>query len=142
MIWKKFPQFFVSKKIFQIQDTAYVLAFSIIMLNTDAHNPSIKRKMTREQFIKNNSGINGGEDLSAEYLSQIYDRIVSDEIKMEREAMSYADAQKQGYLYKLSSKTIQTWKKRWFVLDSNLLYYFQTAEVKKMKFFFFHHFGN
>lgn len=84
------------------------------MLNTDAHNPSIKRKMTREQFIKNNSGINGGEDLSSSYLSQIYDRIIADEIKMERDALTYTDAQKQGYLYKLSSNTIHTWKKRWY----------------------------
>ena len=28
-------------------DTAYVLSFSVIMLNTDAHNPQVKRKMTR-----------------------------------------------------------------------------------------------
>jgi len=42
--------------VFPTQDSAYLLAFSIIMLNTDAHNPQIKNKMTKEQFIKNNTG--------------------------------------------------------------------------------------
>jgi Sec7-like guanine-nucleotide exchange factor len=34
-------------------DHAYVLAFSLIMLHTDAFNPSNKRKMTREDYTKN-----------------------------------------------------------------------------------------
>lgn len=35
-------------------DIAFVLSFSLIMLNTDAHNPAIlpKDKMTKEQFIR------------------------------------------------------------------------------------------
>ena len=37
---------------FPSADTAYVLAFSVIMLNTDAHNPMVKKKMTREAFIR------------------------------------------------------------------------------------------
>lgn len=28
-------------------DTAYVLSFAIIMLNTDLHNPSVKHRMTK-----------------------------------------------------------------------------------------------
>ena len=35
------------------KDHAYVLAFSLIMLHTDAFNPSNKRKMTREDYTKN-----------------------------------------------------------------------------------------
>ena len=31
----------------KIADTVYILAFSVIMLNTDAHNPSIKKKMQK-----------------------------------------------------------------------------------------------
>jgi len=50
-------------------DTAYVLAFSIILLNTDLHNSRIKRKMTKEEFIRNNKGIDNGEDLPLDYLS-------------------------------------------------------------------------
>ena len=40
------------------QDTIYVLAFSVIILQTDLHNPQIKlhRKMDLESFIQNNRG--------------------------------------------------------------------------------------
>uniref|UniRef100_A0A061RZG9 Brefeldin a-inhibited guanine nucleotide-exchange protein 2-like n=1 Tax=Tetraselmis sp. GSL018 TaxID=582737 RepID=A0A061RZG9_9CHLO len=68
--------------LFKSADVAYVLAFSVIMLNTDAHNPMVKVKMTKEGFISNNRGINDGHDLPQEYLSDLYDRIVSNEIKM------------------------------------------------------------
>lgn len=39
-------------------DTIFILAFAIIMLNTDLHSRSIKpeRKMRLEQFIKNLRG--------------------------------------------------------------------------------------
>ena len=34
-------------------DHPYILAFSLIMLHTDAFNPSNKRKMTKSDYIKN-----------------------------------------------------------------------------------------
>ena len=33
---------------FKSADVAYVLAYSVIMLNTDAHNPQVKSKMTQQ----------------------------------------------------------------------------------------------
>lgn len=42
--------------VFPDADTAFILAFSLIMLNTDLHNPNIKNKMTKEQFLRNNRG--------------------------------------------------------------------------------------
>ncbi|KAF8655294.1 hypothetical protein AX16_003193 [Volvariella volvacea WC 439] len=66
-------------------DTAYVLAYSVIMLNTDAHNPQVKKRMTKADFIKNNSGINDNNDLPEEFLSEIYDDIVNNEIRMKDE---------------------------------------------------------
>jgi Sec7-like guanine-nucleotide exchange factor len=39
---------------FQHPDTPFVLAYSIIMLNTDLHNKTVKHKMTKEQFFNNN----------------------------------------------------------------------------------------
>ena len=66
-------------------DTAYVLAFSVIMLNTDAHNPGVKNKMTKEGFLKNNRGIDDGQDLDQEELGALYDRIVNNEIKLKDE---------------------------------------------------------
>ncbi|KAK2665759.1 hypothetical protein Ddye_004333 [Dipteronia dyeriana] len=67
---------------FTSADTAYVLAYSVIMLNTDAHNSMVKDKMTKVDFIRNNRGIDDGKDLPEEYLGSIYDKIVKNEIKM------------------------------------------------------------
>ncbi|KAI5679581.1 hypothetical protein M9H77_00808 [Catharanthus roseus] len=67
---------------FTSADTAYVLAYSVIMLNTDAHNSMVKDKMSKADFIRNNRGINDGKDLPEEYLGSLYDQIVRNEIKM------------------------------------------------------------
>ncbi|CAG9460670.1 unnamed protein product [Pedinophyceae sp. YPF-701] len=67
---------------FKTADVAYVLAFSVIMLNTDAHNKMVRHKMTRQAFINNNRGINDGQDLDEGFLNEIYDRITTNEIKM------------------------------------------------------------
>ncbi|KAL9417374.1 hypothetical protein AB3S75_040370 [Citrus x aurantiifolia] len=67
---------------FTSADTAYVLAYSVIMLNTDAHNSMVKDKMTKADFIRNNRGIDDGKDLPEEYLGVLYDQIVKNEIKM------------------------------------------------------------
>ena len=51
-----FSPFFLFLPIIQnysFKDHAYVLAFSLIMLHTDAFNPSNKRKMTKEDYTKN-----------------------------------------------------------------------------------------
>ncbi|KAJ7068245.1 hypothetical protein C8F01DRAFT_1117441 [Mycena amicta] len=66
-------------------DTAYVLAYSVILLNTDHYNPQVKRRMTKTDFIKNNRGINDGVDLPEQYLSDIFDEIDSNEIRMKDE---------------------------------------------------------
>jgi len=67
--------------VFADPDAAYVLGFSVIMLNTDAHSSQIKHKMTKVEFTRNNRGINAGADLPAELLESVYDDIVSHEIK-------------------------------------------------------------
>jgi len=81
---------------FKSADVAYVLAYSVIMLNTDAHNPMVKKKMSKEDFLRNNRGINDGGDLEKEFMESLYDRIVSDEIKMnddeQEESVSSASA--------------------------------------------------
>ncbi|KAJ3894640.1 hypothetical protein GG344DRAFT_40731 [Lentinula edodes] len=66
-------------------DTAYVLAYSVVLLNTDAHNPQVKKRMTKQDFIKNNRGINDGADLPEDLLGPIFDEITSNEIKMKDE---------------------------------------------------------
>uniref|UniRef100_A0A8D0HQT5 ARF guanine nucleotide exchange factor 2 n=1 Tax=Sphenodon punctatus TaxID=8508 RepID=A0A8D0HQT5_SPHPU len=75
--------------LFASADTAYVLAYSIIMLTTDLHSPQVKNKMTKEQYIKMSRGINDSKDLPEEYLSTIYDEIEGKKIAM-KETKEYA----------------------------------------------------
>lgn len=70
-----------SRHILANKDAALLLSYSIIMLNTDQHNVQVKKKMTEEDFIKNNRHINGGDDLPREFLSELYHTICQNEIR-------------------------------------------------------------
>jgi len=76
-------------------DCAFVLSFSLIMLQTDLHNPGVKNKMTKAQFVSNNRGINNNQDLPREYLERLYDGIVNDPISLKEdlEAKNRLDSQ-------------------------------------------------
>ncbi|KAG7981773.1 hypothetical protein I3843_04G014500 [Carya illinoinensis] len=64
------------------KDAALVLSYSLILLNTDQHNAQVKKKMTEEDFIRNNRRINGGMDLPRGFLSELYRSICENEIQM------------------------------------------------------------
>jgi hypothetical protein len=123
---------------FRHQDTAFKLAYSVIMLNTDAHNPAIKaaRKMTKEGFVRNNRGLDDGHDLSQEFLETIYDRIVANEIKMQpykndagdKSILAYTNPHKQGWLKKESGH-FKAWKEQWFLLKDTCVYYLRKPPV-------------
>ncbi|XP_045166930.2 IQ motif and SEC7 domain-containing protein 1-like isoform X3 [Mercenaria mercenaria] len=70
-------------KNFKNQETVLLLAFAIIMLNTDLHNASIKqeRKMKLEDFIKNLRGIDDDEDVDRDLLTGIYERVKAQEFR-------------------------------------------------------------
>jgi brefeldin A-inhibited guanine nucleotide-exchange protein len=79
---EKFAELYTRQNpdVFASADTAFILAFSVIMLNTDLHNPNIKpeKRMTIESFIRNNRGISvDGGDLPDAYLEGIFRRIES-----------------------------------------------------------------
>lgn len=79
-IMEKFAERFTTQnpEVFPSADTAFILAFSVIMLNTDLHNPSIKpeKRMTVDSFVKNNRGIgDNGSDLPEDFLKGIFGRI-------------------------------------------------------------------
>lgn len=89
-------------------DAACVLSYSTIMLNTDLHSTQVrsacarwliqllidsqlhrnffhrqvKRKMTLDEFKRNNRGTNNKLDWPSEYLTDIYNSIAADAIKM------------------------------------------------------------
>ncbi|KAK5828757.1 hypothetical protein F5H01DRAFT_9422 [Linnemannia elongata] len=72
-------------KVFANAEPAYILAFSVIMLNTDQHSDNVKRRMDVKDFIKNNRGINDNANLPDEYLTEIFNNISSNEIVLEDE---------------------------------------------------------
>ncbi|KAJ3071312.1 Brefeldin A-inhibited guanine nucleotide-exchange protein 2 [Podochytrium sp. JEL0797] len=84
-------------EVFAKADTAYILAFSIIMLNKDAHSTQIKNKMTKPGFLRNNRGIIDNGDLPDEYLEAIYDNILNNEIIMEDEQTGKFAQMVQGW---------------------------------------------
>ena len=88
-IMEKFAERYTTQNphIFPTADVAFILAFSIIMLNTDLHNPSIKedRRMTKEGFIRNNRGIADGGDLPDDLLNSIFDRIRKNQISLKED---------------------------------------------------------
>ncbi|CAG8495510.1 3078_t:CDS:10 [Funneliformis caledonium] len=75
----------------ETQTATFVLAYSIIMLNTDLHNPQVRRRMTIEDYMKNLRKVNNDKDFAPEYLVSIvnmhaiYDAIRKREIIMPEE---------------------------------------------------------
>jgi len=80
--------------IFSTADAAFILAFAVIMLNTDLHNPAIKeeRRMTKDAFIRMNRGICEGDDLPDELLMSIFDRIQTNPISLKEDDEARARA--------------------------------------------------
>ncbi|KAL3918887.1 MAG: hypothetical protein SGILL_004029 [Bacillariaceae sp.] len=88
-IMEKFAERYTEQnpEAFATADVAFILSFSIIMLNTDLHNPAIKeeRRMTKDGFIRNNRGISDGQDLPQEMLTDIFDRIKENPISLKED---------------------------------------------------------
>ncbi|XP_010544658.1 PREDICTED: brefeldin A-inhibited guanine nucleotide-exchange protein 2 [Tarenaya hassleriana] len=80
-------------QVFSSADTAYVLAYSVILLNTDAHNAMVKNKMSADDFVRNNRGIDDGKDVPEDYLRSLYERITRNEIKMKEDDLSLQQRQ-------------------------------------------------
>ncbi|KRY53069.1 IQ motif and SEC7 domain-containing protein 1 [Trichinella britovi] len=64
-------------------DTVFVLAFAIIMLNTDLHSPNVKpcNRMKLEDFVKNLQGVDEGRSLNRTFLGEIYARIKNQQLR-------------------------------------------------------------
>ncbi|KAL8858927.1 MAG: hypothetical protein Q9178_004606 [Gyalolechia marmorata] len=85
----KFAERYISgnPNAFANADTAYVLAYSVILLNTDQHSSKLvkNKRMTLDDFIKNNRGINDNANLPDEYLASIFEEIAQNEIVLNTE---------------------------------------------------------
>ncbi|XP_022146951.1 brefeldin A-inhibited guanine nucleotide-exchange protein 5 isoform X2 [Momordica charantia] len=82
--------------LFKNADTAYVLAYAVIMLNTDAHNPMVWPKMSRPDFIRMNVTNDPEECAPTELLEDIYDSIVKEEIKMKDDTSDRGKNRREG----------------------------------------------
>lgn len=68
---------------FNNADTVFILAFAIIMLNTDLHTPNLKpeKRMKPEDFVRNLRGVDEGCDIEVNMLLGIYERIKLNEFR-------------------------------------------------------------
>ena len=114
-----------NNNLFASADTAYVLSYSIIMLTTDLHSPQVKNKMTKEQYIRMNRGINDSKDLPEEYLSSIYDEISGSEIKMRASTSSSASRASSTTV----AKTAKDEKTRKFIYNLEMEQIAKTART-------------
>lgn len=64
------------------KDAMFVLSFSIIMLNTDLHNPNVKKPMTLLDYQRNLRGCYNGGNFPSWYTERIYNSIKEREIIM------------------------------------------------------------
>uniref|UniRef100_A0A8B9RF07 IQ motif and Sec7 domain ArfGEF 2a n=1 Tax=Astyanax mexicanus TaxID=7994 RepID=A0A8B9RF07_ASTMX len=79
---------------FQNPDTIFILAFAIILLNTDMYSPNVKpeRKMKLDDFIKNLRGVDNGQDIPRDLLVGIYQRIQKWELRTNDDHVSQVQA--------------------------------------------------
>nr|XP_014350586.1 PREDICTED: cytohesin-3-like [Latimeria chalumnae] len=121
--------------VFISTDTCYVLSFAIIMLNTSLHNPNVKDKPALDRFISMNRGINNGGDLPSELLGKLYESIRNEPFKIPEDdgkdlTHTFFNPDREGWLMKLGGR-VKTWKRRWFILTDNCLYYFEYTADKE-----------
>ena len=73
---------------FKKEDTVHLLAYAIILLNTDLNNVNLDKKgkkrqrMSKEDFFKQLRKCDDGNDIDRDYLSRIYDNIAAQAIEL------------------------------------------------------------
>ncbi|TFK67907.1 Sec7-domain-containing protein [Pluteus cervinus] len=99
------------------QDAVHVLSYSIIMLNTDQHNPQIRKRMTIEDYKRNLRGTNDGTDFSDEFLQNVFDSIRRREIVMPEE-----QAGQLGFEYAWKELVSRSRQNREFMICNTALF--------------------
>jgi len=93
--------------IFKDADAVYILAYSVIMLNTELHSPALsnRKRMSLKQFIKNNSSC--GYDYPVKFQAKIYQSVKKNEIVFKKDDMKpMSDTDKKSNKKKLNLNPI------------------------------------
>ncbi|KAF7229204.1 transcript variant X1 [Nothobranchius furzeri] len=112
---------------FHNPDTIFILAFAIILLNTDMYSPNIKpdRKMMLEDFIRNLRGVDDGADIPKDMVVGIYERIQQRELRSNEDHVTYVSKVEQSIV---GMKTVLSVPHRRLVCCSRL---FEVTDVNK-----------
>uniref|UniRef100_A0A3P9KZQ1 IQ motif and SEC7 domain-containing protein 3 n=1 Tax=Oryzias latipes TaxID=8090 RepID=A0A3P9KZQ1_ORYLA len=112
---------------FHNPDTIFILAFAIILLNTDMYSPNIKpdRKMLLEDFIRNLRGVDDGADIPRDMVVGIYERIQLRELRSNEDHVTYVSKVEQSIV---GMKTVLSVPHRRLVCCSRL---FEVTDVNK-----------
>lgn len=138
--------------VFNDPDPPYILAYSIIMLNTELHSPNVKHsRMTLEDFRDNNRRINDGMGLPDHFLKEIYESVRDNEIKLISEQqelvikgdnvpasswLSGRNEQREAYLMAskiISSKTADIFKELVAYDRKNQSVYYNASHVEHIR---------
>lgn len=106
-----------------------------ILINRSISISKVKDKPTVEHFITMNRGINNGGDLPRELLISLYDSIKTEPFKIPQDdgndlMHTFFNPDKEGWLLKQGGR-YKSWKRRWFILNDNCLYYFEYTTDKE-----------
>ncbi|TSL75305.1 IQ motif and SEC7 domain-containing protein 3 [Bagarius yarrelli] len=112
---------------FHNPDTIFILAFAIVLLNTDMYSPNIKpeRKMLLEDFIRNLRGVDDGADIPREMVAGIYERIQQRELRSNEDHVTFVTRVEQNIQ---GMKTILSVPHRRLVCCSRL---YEVSDVNK-----------
>uniref|UniRef100_A0A671QTZ1 IQ motif and SEC7 domain-containing protein 3 n=1 Tax=Sinocyclocheilus anshuiensis TaxID=1608454 RepID=A0A671QTZ1_9TELE len=112
---------------FHNPDTIFILAFAIILLNTDMYSPNIKpdRKMMLEDFIRNLRGVDDGADIPRDMVVGIYERIQLRELRSNEDHVTYVSKVEQSIV---GMKTVLSVPHRRLVCCSRL---FEVTDINK-----------
>lgn len=93
-------------------------------------------RQTLESFISMNRGIDQGKDLPEELLTVLFNSIQSNPFKLPEDegglSFTFFNPERKGMLNKEGGQH-KTWKKRFFSLCNNCLYYFENSDSTKPK---------
>ncbi|XP_052410269.1 IQ motif and SEC7 domain-containing protein 3-like isoform X1 [Carassius gibelio] len=118
---------------FHNPDTIFILAFAIILLNTDMYSPNIKpdRKMMLEDFIRNLRdvcfylGVDDGADIPRDMVVGIYERIQLRELRSNEDHVTYVTKVEQSIV---GMKSVLSVPHRRLVCCSRL---FEVTDINK-----------